>query len=338
MTTGVSQILTVAITLAMAIYSASDRAMADTYKVKSLAPGLTPFVVNSAITKVVNTHANDVTFQLSATGTATRHMLDAARGEVDFLFGSPTINWMMVNRLGPYRDVADAPELEQQVGMIFAYQMGPYHYITDANSGIKQLDDLRGRTVFAGPPGGAATQVVLRVIEQSTGITPDAMKLQAFGFDAAIQAFQDGKIDVIVLQTNLPSGAVRQFALTRKIRLLDVDMTHVTVRQDTGGTFDMIPPDTYGSNQVNDTAIQTHGSIVNFSAGLHVPDEVVYQVTKAIWENLEDIHGVAEWLPNALTRDRALSLIAGRLHPGAEQYYREQGWDIPAPTTFTPMQ
>jgi len=35
------------------------------------------------------------------------------------------------------------------------------------------------------------------------------MDVQAFGFDAAIQAFQDDKIDVIVLPTNAPSPAIQ---------------------------------------------------------------------------------------------------------------------------------
>ncbi|URF45466.1 TAXI family TRAP transporter solute-binding subunit [Dinoroseobacter shibae] len=322
--------------LAVATLQFPGGALAERYKVTSLAPGLTPFVVNTTIARVVNTHVDGIELQVSATGTATRHMMDAATGRVDFLFGAPTINWMMVNRLGPFQHFETAPALEQNVGMIFAYQMGPYHYITRAGSGIESLADLRSRTVFAGPPGGAATEVVLRVIEQSTGITPGEMKLQAFGFDAAIQAFQDGKIDVIVLPTNLPSAAVQQFALTSRIRLLDVDLRNVTIRAETGGTANEIPPDAYGPNQVNDTATRTHGSIVNFSAGMHVPEHVVYEVTRAIWENLGDIHSAADWMPGTITPEMALSLVSGRLHPGAERYYREAGWPIPEAITFPP--
>ncbi|MEY8837609.1 TAXI family TRAP transporter solute-binding subunit, partial [Cribrihabitans sp. XS_ASV171] len=131
------------------------------YKVTSIAPGMSPFVVNTAISKVVNKHVPDVEFQVRATGAATKHMVDAAMGKVDFLFGSPTINWLMVNRFGPFQPMEQAPELEKNVGMIFAYQMGPYHYVTTADSGIETLEDLKGRKVFVGPPGGAARRVVL---------------------------------------------------------------------------------------------------------------------------------------------------------------------------------
>lgn len=322
----------VAITLATSLISSP--ALAELFRVTSIAPGLSPFVVNTAIAKVVNTRVEDVEFQVRATGTATKHTLDAAMGKVDFFFGAPTINWMMVNRVGPFADLPEAPALEQQVGMIFSYQMGPYHYITRADSGIETLDDLRGKRVFAGPPGGAATGVVLRTIAQATGIKPEDMRLQSFGFDAAIQAFQDDKIDVIILPTNVPSPSVQQFALTKKIRLLDIDMSRVEINALTGGTVNEIPADAYGANQVNTAPVLSHGSLVNFSAGMHVPEDVVYRVTKGIWENLSDIHASAQWMPTTITPDTALLHIPGRLHPGAERYYREMGWPIPDPIIF----
>ncbi|WP_163266577.1 TAXI family TRAP transporter solute-binding subunit [Chelativorans alearense] len=319
--------------LAVGLYAAA--AHAEVFKVTSIAPGMSPFVVNTAISKVVNRHLEDVEFQVNATGAATKHFVDAATGKADFLFGSPTINWLLANQLGPFKSFDNGAELEKQVGMIFSYQIGPYHYVTRADSGIESLEDLHSKSIFVGPPGGAARGVVLRAIEEVAGITPEDMDVQSFGFDAAIQAFQDDKIDVIVLPTNVPSPAIQQFALTKKIRILDVDVDKMTINASTGGTVNTLAPDAYGDSQVNQTPTRTHGAMVNFSAGMHVDEETVYQVTKAIWDHLDEIHETAQWLPNTITREAALELVAGRLHPGAERYYREQGWDIPEPVTFT---
>jgi TRAP-type uncharacterized transport system substrate-binding protein len=41
-------------------------------------------------------------------------------------------------------------------------------------------------------------------------------------------------------------------------------------------------------------------------------------------------------MPNTITKEGALELIASRLHPGAERYYREMGWDIPEPMVYMP--
>lgn len=316
----------------------ASSAVAEVYKVTSIAPGMSPFVVNTAIAKVVNNHVDGVEFQVRATGAATKHMVDAASGSVDFLFGSPTINWLLVNHLGPFKKFTNGPELEAKVGMIFSYQIGPYHYVTRADSGIETLADLKGKKVFVGPPGGAATRVVLGALKAAAGLTPEDIEVQSFGFDAAIQAFQDDKIDVIVLPTNVPSPSVQQFSLTKEIRILDVDTAKMPDRTAVGATFNEIAPDAYGDNQVNTGTSRTHGAIVNFSAGMHVDEEVVYQVTKAIWENIGEIHETAQWMPSTINQENGLGFIAGRLHPGAERYYREAGWTIPDPIVYKPKQ
>ena len=325
-------ISTVVGVIAIAIASNSQ---ADLYRVTSIAPGMSPFVVNTAIAKVVGKHVPGVDMQVRATGAATRHVVEAAQGKVDFFFNSGTINWLMAKNLGPYKKMENAPELEKNLGMIFNYEIGPYHYITRADSGIEKLEDIAGRKIFAGPPGGAAKRVCLGNIKMTTGLVGGKdFEAVDFGFDAAIQAFQDDKIDVIVLSTNVPSSSVSQFALTKKIRLIDIDVTKLKINPLIGRTINVIAPDAYGDNQVNTSPTRTHGALVNFSARMDLDEEVVYQVTKAIWEHVDELHEAAAWMKDVISLDKALDFIPSRLHPGAERYYREIGMTIPEPTTY----
>ena len=320
--------------IALAIASNSQ---ADLYRVTSIAPGMSPFVVNTAIAKIVGKHVPGVDMQVRATGAATRHIVEAAQGKVDFLFSSSIINLLMMKNLGPYKNMENAPELEKNIGMIFSYQIGPYHYITRADSGIEKLEDIAGRKIFAGPPGGAAKRVCLGNIKDASGLVGGKdFEAVDFGFDAAIQAFQDDKIDVIVLSTNVPSSSVSQFALTKKIRILDIDTDKIssTWKSFMSATVVEIPPDAYGSNQVNTSTVSTHGALVNFSARMDLDEEVVYQVTKAIWEHVDELHEAAAWMKDTVSLENALELIPMRLHPGAERYYREIGMVIPEPATY----
>ena len=318
--------------IAIAIASNSQ---ADLYRVTSIAPGMSPFVVNTAIAKIVGKHVPGVDMQVRATGAATRHIVEAAQGKVDFLFSSSIINLLMMKNLGPYKNMENAPELEKNLGMIFNYEIGPYHYITRADSGIEKLEDIAGRKIFAGPPGGAAKRVCLGNIKLTTGLEGGKdFEAVDFGFDAAIQAFQDDKIDVIVLSTNVPSSSVSQFALTKKIRLIDIDVTKLKINPLIGRTINVIAPDAYGDNQVNTSPVRTHGALVNFSARMDLDEEVVYQVTKAIWEHVDELHEAAAWMKDTVSLENALELIPMRLHPGAERYYREIGMAIPDPVTY----
>ena len=177
-------ISTVVGVIAIAMASPSH---AELYRVTSIAPGMSPFVVNTAIAKVVGKHVPGVDMQVRATGAATRHVVEAATGKVDFFFNSGTINWLMVKNLGPYKKLENAPELEKNLGMIFNYEIGPYHYITRADSGIEKLEDIAGRKIFAGPPGGAAKRVCLGNIKMTTGLVGGKdFEAVDFGFDAAI--------------------------------------------------------------------------------------------------------------------------------------------------------
>ena len=313
----------------------ASNSQADLYRVTSIAPGMSPFVVNTAIAKIVGKHVPGVDMQVRATGAATRHIVEAAQGKVDFLFSSSIINLLMMKNLGPYKNMENAPELEKNIGMIFSYQIGPYHYITRADSGIEKLEDIAGRKVFAGPPGGAAKRVCLGNIKDASGLVGGKdFEAVDFGFDAAIQAFQDDKIDVIVLSTNVPSSSVSQFALTKKIRLIDIDVTKLKINPLIGRTINVIAPDAYGDNQVNTSPTRTHGALVNFSARMDLDEEVVYQVTKAIWEHVDELHEAAAWMKDTVSLENALELIPMRLHPGAERYYREIGMAIPEPATY----
>jgi len=309
-------------------------AVADMYRVTSIAPGMSPFVVNTSIAKVVSKHNADIQMQVRATGAATRHVVEAAQGKVDFFFSSPTLNWLMDGNRGPYKGMENAPQLEDNLGMIFSYEMGPYHYVVNADSGINSLDDLAGKKVFAGPPGGAARGVVLRNIKSATGLTDADMEVQNFGFDAAIQAFQDNKIDLVVLPTNVPSPAVQQFALTKQIRILDIPIEKIKIPKGIGGTVESVPAGAYGDNHINTADSRTHGALVNFSARMDLDADVVYDVTKIIWENLAEVTSPGEWMQKTITLEKALQFVPNRLHPGAERYYREIGLAIPEPVSY----
>ncbi len=330
----ITKTLTTIVSAAILAIGVAVTAHAETYRVTSIAPGMSPFVVNTAIAKLVSKHLPDVQMQVRATGAATRHAVEAGQGKVDFFFGSPTINWLMDKNVGPFKDMADAPKLEDNLGMMFSYEIGPYHYVVNDDSDINSLTDLKGKKVFIGPPGGAARGVVARNIKAITGYTEDDMDVQNFGFDAAIQAFQDGKIDLVVLHTNVPSPSVQQFSLTKKIRLLDVPVDQLKISPDGSTTFVKVPAGAYGVNQMNTSAARTHGALVNFSARMDLDEEVVYQVTKTIWENLSELTSAAQWMANTITLENALQIIPNRLHPGAERYYREIGLDIPAVNTY----
>lgn len=315
------------------VLSTSPVGAADFYKMGSLAPGMSPFTINTAFASMVNKYVPDTKIQVSATGTAMRHQLLTAQGKMDFYMGSPIGVFLMHKQIGPYKKLKNGPELVKKISHIFTYELGPYTYVTYASSGIKKIADLKGKTVFIGPPAGAATRVVGTMIKSQAGLVAgkDYKKIN-MGWSAAIQAFQDKKFDVLVFPANPPSPALQQIALQNKIRLLNVDISKQgKLLRTPGRTKRSIAADAYGANQVNDKAVTTLGALVGLGVRANMEAEKVYAMTKAFWSHIDEVHAAAPWMKRTVNLTAALEVVPGKLHPGAEKYYREIGRTIPKP-------
>ena len=59
-----------------------------------------------------------------------------------------------------------------------------------------------------------------------------------------------------------------------------------------------------------------------------MPADLIYNMTKAFWENLETVHKTASWMKN-ITLKNAFVEGGMPLHKGAAKYYREIGLEIP---------
>ena len=72
--------------------------------------------------------------------------------------------------------------------------------------------------------------------------------------------------------------------------------------------------------------ITTFGVKATFVTSADVDDEVVYQVVKAVFDNFDRFKRLHPAFEN-LTQEEMISAgLSAPLHPGAERYYKEQGW------------
>jgi TRAP transporter TAXI family solute receptor len=325
-------VLFAALTVGGAV-SAQDKKF---FKFGSFPPGTTPFIVNTAWANAVNKYVPGVEVQISAIGAATQHQLLTTEGKMDFFMNAPTGYWLMYNQLGPFKKLTDGPARTRKLATILTYPLGVYHFVVYAESGINSLADIKGKKVFLGPPGGVATRNTELLIEAMTDYKPGRDYSQVkMGWAAAASAFQDRKIDVWIPVTNAPSPQVQQIALQNKIRLLTLDKSkfeHPAAKVyfgQPGRVVSEVHPSVYGKNLVNTEPVVVTGSFASVATRADMPDDLVYKMTKAFWEHVDEAHAMAPWMKNAVNLKMAVSAIAGRLHPGAEKYYREVGVTIP---------
>ena len=210
-----------------------------------------------------------------------------------------------------------------------------FHFITREGSGIKSLSDLKGKKVYLGPPGGGATFISTRTVKVATGLAPGKdFEVLRVGWNAGFQAFQDRQIDVVARGNLLPSAAVQQLVLTSKLRFLGIPENKlkspgvVKFMKIPGVEQAVIPKGIYGKNQTNKADVTTTGVWGQVGIRTDIPAEVVYKITKAVWENIAEFHQKSKGFKD-LTLANAFRETASPIHPGAVKYYREIGIKVP---------
>ncbi len=329
-----NRLFAAALVLSVASWGASAQEK-EFYKLSTLGPGSSPFLVMSTFANIINNKVANVEVQVNATGAATRHAIEAGRGEIDFFMSAPSVVPLMQKGIAMYANVADAPELAKNLRTLFNFPLGAYHVVTMANSGINSLADLKGKKVFLGPPGGGALRIAQRMVELSTGLKAgedyESVKLD---WSAAAAGFQDGRFDVYFNPTVAPSPVISQIALVRKIRFLGLSEAQLKSEEmqpllnRPGGTVDVITKGLYGDNQVNEEDVTTLASVVGISTNASLPDDVIYDFTKAFWEGVAELEADAPWL-RQISLETAFDELNLPLHPGAIRYYEEIGVAVP---------
>mgnify|MGYP001299178552 CR=1 FL=1 len=323
--------------LSLAAASPLAPASADDLKMATIAPGSSAYLTMSTMATIVNAGQDKHQITVDATGAATKHQVELAEGKLDFCMTSPTIFNFMQNQKAMYQKLDKAPELSKNLALVFWFPYGAYHVVTYADSGIESLDDLRGKKVFLGPPGGGAWNASKQWIEAQTGMKPgeDYENFKA-SWSSAFQAFQDRQVDAYIVGGIPPFPQIEQLAATSKLRLIgptkaEFDAQDEAKKKPTmirGRLADVIPGGIYGPDVAPAEDIVTLGSIVGVGTRADMDEQTVYDITKAFWEGAAKLRSSTPWL-DSVTLDYAVRDGGMPLHPGAARYYKEVGVAIP---------
>jgi len=277
----------------------------------------------------------DVQIQVNAGQTLTKSMLKGAKGEIDFFSTVPSLVNLMAGQKRMYEKVDNAPELAKNLRGIVGFKAGAYHPVTLAGSGIESWEDIKGKTVFTGPPSGAASATSEALIRIITGYEPktdyEAVRLS---WGEGYTALADGKIDMMVRPAEVGSANIERYGLSGEFRILSIpdDVVETDAMSKLLGlpgrgimSFD----GAMYKGQLNQSNITALGFTQFIGTHAGVSDDVVYAATKSFWENIEEVHATAFFLKE-VTADTAFTSINVPLHPGAARYYEEAGIEIPA--------
>lgn len=199
---------------------------------------------------------------------------------------------------------------------------GIFHVVTLENSGINSMSDLKGKKVVMGPAGGGAISLA-QAIWGEYGFTLDDIDATYISYSDGVSALKDGNVDAVIVQSAPPAAAIQELTTTTKgVKLLSIEddmVEQITGKHPYLSTL-TVDKDVYGLEE--DAQVLYAGTCIAINKDL--PDEFVYEMTKAIFENVDQIK---ESHPSAkgITLETAAKGSPIDIHPGALRYYEEQG-------------
>jgi len=208
---------------------------------------------------------------------------------------------------------------------IFSVHPEPVTVLARRDSGIRHIKDLKGMRVNIGNPG-SGTRATWEVLEEALGWQRSDLKLAASLKSAETsQALCDNKIDAYFWLVGHPSGLTKESVSSCDAVLVEVTGPGISqlVRDNSFYRWATIPGGMYSGNP-ND--VKTFGVGATFVTSANLPDDVGYEVVKAVFDNFGQFKKLHPAFANLKESEMISDSISAPIHEGAMRYYKERGW------------
>ena len=249
-----------------------------------------------------------------------------ARGEIQFGIAQTDHQYQAVNGLDEWRD--NGPQTELRA--IFSLYADSVTLVAGADTDIRSMEDLKGKRVDIGAPGSGTRSNAIDVLRAAGIDWQKDIEVSQANLDDRLAMFMRGRIDAFFYTVGHPNTEIKFATFSvRGARIIPLNNTDDLIDSSPFYSRALIPSGTY-PNANNDGDIKTIGVYATLLTSAQVSEDVVYAITKAVFENAESSTELRSLLSAPLSDQFSKNLTAP-IHPGAAKYYREIGAIAPSP-------
>ena len=214
---------------------------------------------------------------------------------------------------------------QSKLRAVFSVHPEPFHIIVGKDSGINSWGDLKGKRVNIGTPG-SGQRGTMEVLMAAHGVkTSDFKVATELTSSEQSTALCDGKIDAYGYTVGVPNAGVAVATDGCEARIINLNSS---VEKGLGDSnpfyaFATIKSGTYGTTTSD---VTTFGVKATFVSSSDTPEDVVYEVVRAVFENLDDFRKLHPAFAHLAAKDMIKDGLSAPLHAGALKYYKEKGW------------
>lgn len=316
----------VLVTAVFVVASSAGPGVAQPVRLLSLVTGGTAgvyFPLGGAMAEIWNSRVPGVRVAAQSSGASVANIQFLARGEAHLGLVQNDIAYYAYNGKEMFFNTAqNRPEPVTTIRGVAMLYPETIQIVTLRSKNITRIEDLRGKRVVVGAPG-SGTEANARQILLVHGLFYSQIRPDFLSFAAGIDQLRDGHVDAVFITAGYPTAAVTDIAASRDIALIPISADKLAELRQRYPFYarQVVPAGTYRGLTA---PVETAAVMAMLIARADLNDDLMYNMTKALWENLDRMRA-------AHARGRDLALARAKegmpipVHPGAERYYREKG-------------
>ena len=282
------------------------------------------YPTGGAIARIVNKKRDEygIRATVESTGGSVFNVNAVMSGDLDFGIVQSDRQFQAVKGMAEWADKGPQKDLRA----VFSIHPESITLVGAVDAGIKTIHDLKGKRVNIGNPGSGQRQNSIDALT-SAGIDYEKdINAEGVVADEAPGLLQDDRIDAFFYTVGHPSGNIKEAtAGHRKVRICDVRGEGINdlIKEKPYYAKALVPAKFYPGAENKDDA-KTFGVKATFVTSAKVSDDIVYAITKEVFDNFEDFKKLHPAYA-VLTKQNMLEGLSAPIHPGAMKYYKEAG-------------
>ena len=281
------------------------------------------YPTGGAISRMVNKKSKEYGLKATVESTAgSVYNINAVlSGELEFGVAQSDRQYQAYNGLAEWSQRGPQKDLRA----VFSIHPEAITLIASQQSGISSVGDLKGKRVNIGNPGSGQLQNSKDVIEAAGLKLADLHAEQVKAVEAP-GLLQDEKVDAFFYTVGHPNGNIKQATSGRiKVRIVPIKGPGIDSLLNKHSYYAKatIPAEFY-PNALNKDDIESIGVKATFVASKKLADNIVYAITKEVFDNLESFKKLHPAYA-VLTKENMLQGLSAPIHQGALKYYKEAG-------------
>lgn len=280
------------------------------------------YAVGGAVCRLVNkdrkTHG--LRCSVESTGGSVFNVNTIKSGELDLGLAQSDVQYNATRGVGQFKEGGAYGDLRA----VFSVHPEPFTVLARKEAGVTKFEDFKGKRFNVGNPGSgtrASMDELLAAMGWKIGDFALASELKA---DEHGPALCDNKIDGFFYAVGHPSANIQDPTTTCGAKLVSLTGSAIEklVAEKPYYAKVAIPGGMYNNNP---NTTETYGVLATMVTSAKVPDDVIYAVTKAVFDNLDEFKKLHPAFANLDPKKMVKDGLSAPLHPGAVKYYKEKG-------------